>query len=522
MKELRWFEWPIHTFLLALYAPLDLLAVNSTQLRATDSARAVVLSLLLALVVLVGMRALYGTWSRAGVASSFFLVFFFSYGHLYEWARHLTPGAILFIRHRFLLPVLTIALLLGLWRLRGKSESYRSLAMSLNLVTALLLVVPVFSVGKSEWRYMQAGSEKVENPTAGCLAGAALPSDPPDIYYIVLDAYARRDVLQSTYNYDNEWFLDGLRSRGFYVADESQSNYARTGLSLNSSLNMDYLPSEGEPSAGAYWPTIGSSRVRRAMECLGYTVVAFDSGYYWSGWRDADYFLTPTDRSGSLLSLTGMNAFEALLTDSTLLRVVTDAGEVVPSLLRPDVQGPLREHYIRVNFAFDQLSGGVTNLPSPKFVFAHIVSPHRPFVFDREGNFLPTSPRFTFMDPNEQELTVSELAAYPEQVEYVSKRTLQAVDNILGSTGGNAIILVQGDHGIGRGVYDRMSNLSAYFLPDGKSHVLYPTITPVNSFRIVLDEFFDARLPLLEDVSYFSTPDHLYDFEIVPNPATDK
>ena len=41
--------------------------------------------------------------------------------------------------------------------------------------------------------------------------------------------------------------------------------------------------------------------------------------------------------------------------------------------------------------------------------------------------------------------------------------------------------------------------LNAYYLPGADTRVLYPTISPVNSFRVVLNTYFDTNLPLLPD-----------------------
>ena len=49
------------------------------------------------------------------------------------------------------------------------------------------------------------------------------------------------DTLRDLYGYDNSPFLDFLRSKGFYVADKSVTNYPRTELSVASSLNMKYM-----------------------------------------------------------------------------------------------------------------------------------------------------------------------------------------------------------------------------------------------------------------------------------------
>ena len=50
-----------------------------------------------------------------------------------------------------------------------------------------------------------------------------------------------------------------------------------------------------------------------------------------------------------------------------------------------------------------------------------------------------------------------------------------------------------------------MSNLMAYEVPDAARAKLYPSITPVNSLRIILSTQFGANLPNLEDESWYST-----------------
>ena len=57
----------------------------------------------------------------------------------------------------------------------------------------------------------------------------------------------------------------------------------------------------------------------------------------------------------------------------------------------------------------------------------------------------------------------------------------------------------------------------ASHLPDGGDVLLYPTITPVNTFRIVLKHYFNADLPLLEDKSFYSTYDRPFRFFDVTN-----
>ena len=61
-------------------------------------------------------------------------------------------------------------------------------------------------------------------------------------------------------------------------------------------------------------------------------------------------------------------------------------------------------------------------------------------------------------------------------------------------------------------MHERMSILNAYFFPGRSYQELYPEITPVNTFRVVLNTFFGADLELLPDKNYFSTWSEPYQF----------
>jgi hypothetical protein len=79
----------------------------------------------------------------------------------------------------------------------------------------------------------------------------------PHVFYVILDAYARHDVLAEHYGFDNTPFLEALRERGFYVAAGSESNYTMTSYSLTSSLNMSYIEDlrEAARREGKRWST---------------------------------------------------------------------------------------------------------------------------------------------------------------------------------------------------------------------------------------------------------------------------
>jgi len=64
-----------------------------------------------------------------------------------------------------------------------------------------------------------------------------------------------------------------------------------------------------------------------------------------------------------------------------------------------------------------------------------------------------------------------------------------------------------------------MANLIAYYFPNNGAGVLYPTITPVNTFRLVLNTYFGQDLTLLPDVSYYSAYEDRFKFTEVRVPC---
>jgi len=55
---------------------------------------------------------------------------------------------------------------------------------------------------------------------------------------------------------------------------------------------------------------------------------------------------------------------------------------------------------------------------------------------------------------------------------------------------------------------ERMRVLNMFYVPDDIRSKLYREITPVNTFRLILDELFDTGYGLVEDKSLFTPIGH--------------
>jgi hypothetical protein len=91
----------------------------------------------------------------------------------------------------------------------------------------------------------------------------------------------------------------------------------------------------------------------------------------------------------------------------------------------------------------------------------------------------------------------------------------KTIDAILAKSSRPPVIIIQGDHGPGgfldwdspaqTCLWERASIFNAYYLPGPNASALTPDISPVNSFRVVLNTYFSANLELLPDYTYFTS-----------------
>lgn len=518
------FSLPVHPILFSVYPVLALLAANVGQMRPEGALRSLLLAAIIGLLVWVAAGLVFRSLSKGAPLASLALLVLFSYGHVYILLQkaHLFEESL--GRHRYIVPV-GLALLVGAFLWLRRAASARALNTSLNAVGIVALAVPFFQLAAYQLRVqgsVGAAATRLEDPATGGSFELEAPEARPDVYYIVLDAYGRRDTLVSLIGYDNSDFLADLEELGFYVADCAQANYSQSELSLASTLNMAYLDDLGQvfvpnrDERTPLRPLIKESLVRRTFTELGYEVVAFETGYPFSEWETADRYLRPdlseVEGSGFLANL---NGFESLLLRSSAGLLLVDFSHLLPESFVPDDQFEIRAARQRTLFALDRLEE-LPDSDGPMFVFAHVVSPHRPFVFGPGGQ-ARVKPNLFDYETYEERMDWYR-RGYADQVEYLNQKLLPVLRRLIEASEPAPVVLLQSDHGPEEGsAEDRMGILSAYYLAGRGAEPLYSTITPVNNFRLIFGEFFSAELPSLPDRSYYSTYDRPYDFRSVSN-----
>ncbi|MEX0787332.1 MAG: hypothetical protein WD906_02450 [Anaerolineales bacterium] len=519
----------LHPLFLAVYPVLALLEANWGQVDPGEAVRPLLLSLVLAGAIWGGSRLWVRAPGRSALVTSLALVLFVSYGHVYQAIEGRGIAGFDLGRHRYLVPLWLAAFAAGTWRIL-RMENPRPWNQALNAASFAAVALPTLGLLGN---VVQPRSVAVVPPPP-MTAGAVLPtrSPLPDVYFVLLDMYARADTLQVLYDYDNRPFLDDLENLGFEILDNSHSNYGQTSLSLAGTFQMRYLDDvfgterpQGQ-DLGPLFALLADNPVMELFRSWGYRIVAFGSGYRGTELVGADLYWAPNASSLQAMdALGGLNAFEGMFLQTTAGILLTESIAFLPESLRPDLQTPFRAHRERILFALDRLDD-LPEIPGPKFVFLHLVSPHPPFVFGPNGEEISHPEAYTLRQGVFQGSRQDYIQGYTDQLTYLNQRVLDALRTLLATSDPPPIVVLQGDHGsdassVGTDpapityVQERMSILNALLLPGCSRDGLKEDLTSVNTFRLILRNCFGQPMTLLEDRSFLSAYTNPYAWDEV-------
>jgi hypothetical protein len=510
--RVQWTAIPIHTAALAAFAVLFLFAENiADQLVLDPLWMPLAVSVIGAVVALVIATAVTRDLVRGGLLASLLVVLFFSFGHVWISLSELLPSRWLLVAAYAVAAVAGAALIWRGGRWTGNlSQFLNAAAVALVLLNAFRIFG--FTVGS------QLAAE--EGTAASAVASADASRGRPDVYFIVFDRYANSETLDRIYGFDNGPFLRSLEDRGFTVADDSWSSYFRTAPSLLSTLSMEYLDGEVFREEDTDPPTMAPINRRlqarlpvpATFKSLGYEYVHI--GSWWNPTsRNEDADVSMTYESHSEFSTALMNT-----TALSLLQPPEQTDQEPETLDRSDL---VRRHTL---FELDRIEEAFRR-PGPTFVFAHVLVPHPPYVFREDGS----------MTTADERRLVPEEELYEDQLRYTNERILSLVDRALDVPAADEpVIILQADEGpyptrfaddpdefdwledaTPEEIFQKYGILNAMHLPgvDPEAAGVHDRMSPVNTFRIVFNAYFDADLPLLPDRVYL-TPNfaRMYDF----------
>lgn len=483
----------IHPFLFAIFPILFLYCHNIEQALFSETLLPSITALGFTLVFVLLLRLILRDGKKAAIIGSIFMVLFFSYGHVFD----MIPSWQIryFDKHKYFLAFWGVTFACGSYFVVRTRRDLHNFTKILNTAALSLAVISLINIGTYEFKTRSAPESKNKRMDIGKAATSR------DIYYIILDGYANSSTLKEIYGYDNRRIIDYLTKKGFYVASASRSNYAQTQPSLASSMNMEYinyltdLVGEASNDMTPLYQMIENSKVMNFLKSTGYMFIHFGSG--WGPTKQNKY----ADVEFQCDRWYGGTEFIMVLVQTTMLRLFE--GYLI--------EEPARA---RVLYTFYKLSK-VHKIKGPKFIFVHMLPPHAPYLFGVNGERIPGT-KLTMHGDVWQEKKL-----YLNQLIFINHKIEMLVDKILSKSKVLPIIILQADHGSASTFCDpnsggwdqptetnlreRMRIFNAYYLPEGGKDLLYDSITPVNTFRLIFNFYFDTNYELLDDQSYFSS-----------------
>ena len=506
MPPARWFSPILLVVLASLYSPLVAGAsVTGELIRLRDFWWPLGLMLAIGIGTYACWRA-FGADAEKAALGAVTVVLTYSW---FGWAVTVSDG---FDPLRLALSLVGIGCLLT-----GLFATPRRFSLLVAILFRMAVVLVLWNAVAIAWALGHAG--RVPPPRVP--ANIAAPEDPggerPDIYVILLDKYTGSAVLRAQYGFDNAPFEAALRQRGFVVPAHARPNYTHTFLTLASMLNVRYLDDlTGRHGASGDWgtvyPLIENNRVMAFLHDRGYRLVTFPTEFGATRRnRYADLQLpAPRDVRPELQAVwSHQTAGPVLLT--LWSRLTGGVMEVPPYLPSQPALMDWRFHALA---SLPDTSG------HPLFVFAHLLTPHEPYVYDARCHHRPS---FWPLTDAAGDVVAR---AYVAQIQCVNQKVVAAVDTILARSRTPPIILLQADHGHGRlgrllpsldqaspaAREDRTSVFAAYLLSRIPPDSVPADISPVNVMRLVLRRYFGADLPPLPEATYWSDSRHPYIF----------
>lgn len=454
---------------------------------------------------------------KTSLITSIWTILFFSYGHIYLLTTEkgffnlipFGPNAVLLTIYFLIFTFLLFFILKNnkdLIQINGLFNFVSIVLILLNLA----IIVPkeikkIYALIKLK-KYLIKNQEKVSIKNLNIKSY-------PDIYYLVFDRYANESILKKYFNFDNSQFTIFLKEKNFYIAEKSFANYPSTFVSLASSLNMSHLSFLTEvlgenysDKAVIYSTLIERNAVVEFLKARGYRYLHFGDN-----WPPTKINYLADENYNKFLDL---DEFQLYLYENTLLNTLTEK-----IFSKRVYSGVIRLYKIidNLDFRVKALEQKITS-PGPKFVFAHFLLPHPPYLFS--DNCRPLDFKIVRKRTNE--------VGYISQTNCANKKIKYLVEQIKKKSSRPAVIILQSDEGpylpdkyfnneqyskkFSKESYTIHSRiLNAYYLPDRdrvkktvdyQKFGLYKFFTPVNTFRLIFNYYFKTDFPLVENRSF--------------------
>jgi len=489
----------IHPFLFAILSAIFLWGQNFGEVPLRE-----ILPTFIVLIVFGGL-VLFFSWiffrdfEKSAIISSIFLVITLSFDYIYNIFFY---NSFIQMRWRWTFFILFIIFIILIFLIKKTKKDLVNINKAMAIAIGTFILISFFQIVAGYY----TADMNVQNENTKIVINDKT-NQFRDIYYIILDGYPSFDVVKNVMGFEGiDQTASSLKEKGFFIADKSKSNYTRTLFSLSSSLNINYLQN---PSANKrHFMLAEDHRVKDFLKSYGYKYFHFGADAF-------TYFNRYADEN---INLGLFSPYQTAVWHSTLFKPVQNLLGSKFDIFTNKFEFLDRRliQWERERFKLQKLAEISNEKNSPVFAFAHFLIPKGAYVFDENGNFL------TEEDSNKR----GAIKNYLGQIMYINKEIENLVDMLLKNSNPEPIIIIQGDHSFP--FYDNLNLieefaqpdlakelivpdeysfpiLNAYYFPEEGDKLLYDSITPVNTFRILFNYYFGQDFILLDDINY--TPD---------------
>lgn len=396
----------------------------------------------------------------------------------------------------------------------------------LNVFALVIIVLNGSRLVKNEYRYLEdrAFEKQLVQTHRTALKNineshekdgnrAVSPSlnDLPDIYLIIPDGLT--GSMSTAYGPNAiDDFVEALRERNFSVPEKCMSNYAATSNSVPSMLQMDYLHNvQCEPLKSLFEKTENgevsliyerrkdTNKANRKIAVL--SKIPFLKFYLSSKGYE---HVTAPDEDDLEKAQKDHNEFLAKIPDTAIGR--TYLKRAIYNFASVDAVERLAEE----------------RHETPRFVFSHHGLPHPPFLMNEDGSFNSD------YNENTDQSSLNATPMYYAQRRYTVNRLLKMVDHITKHSERDVVIVIVSGHAQNSFVLNdygerfnpvgelneslpysvfRFANFIAILLPESKRCEIPHDLSNVNIFRIVLNQVFHERFPMLDNRHFMHIAD---------------
>jgi hypothetical protein len=473
----------IYPFLFALYPVLFLYLHNIREVLPVRLLPALGVSLAIAIVFWLLTRIATRQLGKRSLLLFFFLMLFHFYGLYYGWIAGLLPEDSRPLLSQAIAFILPGGLWFYLsWAVVRSSRSFATFNRILQLLVIFLVLWNGLGILLYHGQSLVTRTRLQNRRSHGLLKNLHNQSNKPDIYCFVLDEFASLESARSLFQYDNSIFAETLRRQGFFIAQNSHSRHRLTEPAIAAILNLGEFDEKKDP-----YPLIRRNAVTAFLKQQGYRIIEFSI--------QPALFMEAADQRFhySLLHASiFFDDFYRILFERSLLRFLPDRWRRQKS----DFSRYYRERVLQV---FAELPE-VVKSPGPKFVFAHVFSPHEPFVFNAQGGTVSAAHFWDHADPS----------FYLQQYIFISRKMTEVTALILEDSPAPPVIIIQSDHGyrgsLRSGKQQRRVSwtemvkvFNALHLPGVDLKQIEPSLSPLNNFRLIFNQYFGEQFPILQN-----------------------